>query len=86
MKRTLIVVAVVAGLWAGRASADEGQMAVESGEIQLCSAQPDPEGIVQPMPVTCCCNTANGICCAEMYFCGGGPIPGCICNMAAPEE
>lgn len=29
--------------------------------------------------VLCCCNTSNGLCCADVAFCGGY-IPGCFCQ------
>lgn len=30
-------------------------------------------------PVTCCCRTSNGLCCAEQSICGG-VVLGCFCN------
>jgi len=29
--------------------------------------------------VLCCCHTRNGLCCAEVAFCGGY-VPGCFCS------
>ena len=44
------------------------------GQPESPCAQPPPGG-----GVTCCCHTGNGLCCADVAFCGGY-IPGCFCR------
>ncbi len=36
--------------------------------------------------VLCCCRVyGGGTCCAEVSYCSGGFVPGCICSSLHPE-